>query len=162
MKVLYCIKSLHNSGGMEKVLTVKTNWLAEHGYEVLIVTERQKGRQPFFSLDGIQRQLCAKAQVSSEYNSARYLYLTLLQRSISSPKVQRRKTLHSRIPFLPRQVLQEIFGTLAPPICPFQDEKAGERPQKLRLSCHSHQVRSAAMVWHYPPAPPNLQSRHSG
>lgn len=52
MKVLYCIKSLHNSGGMEKVLTVKANWLAEHGYEVYIVTERQKGRQPFFSLDG--------------------------------------------------------------------------------------------------------------
>lgn len=51
MKLLYCIKSLHNSGGMERVLTVKANWLCDHGYDVCIVTERQKGRKPFFALD---------------------------------------------------------------------------------------------------------------
>ena len=52
MRIMYCIRSLHHSGGMERVLSIKANWLAEHGYEVFIVTERQKGRQPFFSLDG--------------------------------------------------------------------------------------------------------------
>lgn len=51
MKLLYCIKSLKNSGGMERVLTTKANWLCANGHEVHIVTARQKGRKPFFDLD---------------------------------------------------------------------------------------------------------------
>lgn len=36
---------------MEKVVVAKANYLAEKGYEVLIVTTEQKGRQPFFGID---------------------------------------------------------------------------------------------------------------
>ena len=30
MRILYCIPHLYNSGGMERVLTQKVNWLAAH------------------------------------------------------------------------------------------------------------------------------------
>lgn len=50
MKILYCIPALYNSGGMERILSEKANWLVRHGYEVDIVTTEQGGRSPFFSL----------------------------------------------------------------------------------------------------------------
>lgn len=39
MRILYCIPHLYNSGGMERVLTQKVNWLAAHTeYEITILT----------------------------------------------------------------------------------------------------------------------------
>lgn len=39
MKILYCIPHLYNSGGMERVLTQKVNWLAAHTeYKITIIT----------------------------------------------------------------------------------------------------------------------------
>ena len=51
MKIMYCIRGLHNSGGMERVLSVKANHLASRGHEVSIVVLRLKGRKPFFPID---------------------------------------------------------------------------------------------------------------
>lgn len=49
MKVVYCINGIYNSGGMERVLMNKANYLVDVlGYEVLIVTTEQKGRAIFF------------------------------------------------------------------------------------------------------------------
>ena len=50
MKIMYCIRGLHNSGGMERVLSVKANLLASRGHEVTIAVLRLKGRKPFFPL----------------------------------------------------------------------------------------------------------------
>lgn len=50
MKIIYCISGVYNSGGMERVLMAKTNYLAEIlGYQVMIITTDQRGRLPFFS-----------------------------------------------------------------------------------------------------------------
>ena len=39
MRILYCIPHLYNSGGMERVLTQKVNWLAAHTeHEITIIT----------------------------------------------------------------------------------------------------------------------------
>ena len=39
MRIVYCIPHLYNSGGMERVLTQKVNWLEAHtDYEITIVT----------------------------------------------------------------------------------------------------------------------------
>lgn len=39
MRILYCIPHLYNSGGMERVLTQKVNWLATHTeHEITIIT----------------------------------------------------------------------------------------------------------------------------
>lgn len=50
MKIVYCIPGLYNSGGMERVLSRKANYLAELGHEIHIVTTEQMGRPPFFFL----------------------------------------------------------------------------------------------------------------
>lgn len=55
MRIIYCIPHLYNSGGMERVLTQKVNWLAAHtDYEITIVTtERTPVGQSdvYFALD---------------------------------------------------------------------------------------------------------------
>lgn len=50
MKIVYCIHSLYNPGGMERVLLGKVAYLSAHGYEVQIVTTNQGGRPTFFPL----------------------------------------------------------------------------------------------------------------
>ena len=50
MKIVYCIQGTHNSGGMERVLSRKVNYLAQAGHEVSIITFNQQGRKPFFEL----------------------------------------------------------------------------------------------------------------
>lgn len=51
MKIVYCISATYNSGGMERVLANKANWLVRNGYEVSILTTDQKNRSPFFDFD---------------------------------------------------------------------------------------------------------------
>lgn len=51
MKLIYLIPGTYRAAGMERVLAEKANWLAGHGYEVLIVTCEQKGREPAFGFD---------------------------------------------------------------------------------------------------------------
>jgi len=50
-KIAYCIPSLDHSGGMERVLTTKANYLADNlNYDVNIIITDGKGTKPFFSL----------------------------------------------------------------------------------------------------------------
>lgn len=51
MKIVYCILGIFNSGGMERVLANKVNYLVERGYDVSIITTDQKGRPAYFNLD---------------------------------------------------------------------------------------------------------------
>ena len=49
MKIVYMTYGIHYSGGMERVLSVKANYLADVlGHEVYIVITDGKGRIPFF------------------------------------------------------------------------------------------------------------------
>lgn len=49
-RIVYCIPALYNSGGMERILSVKANYLASLGYDIHIVTTDQMGRDIFFPL----------------------------------------------------------------------------------------------------------------
>lgn len=50
MKIAYCINSLNNPGGMERVLTTKINYLSEHfGHEIHVITMCNQ-EKPFFLL----------------------------------------------------------------------------------------------------------------
>lgn len=52
MRIAYCIPTLYISGGMERVLTLKANYLATlPDYEVAIIITDGKGKKPYFSLD---------------------------------------------------------------------------------------------------------------
>ena len=77
MKILYCIAGTYNSGGMERVLANKANWLVNHGYEVTIVTTDQKGRRPFFSLD--ERIVCYDLGIGYEENNGKSFLNKLLR-----------------------------------------------------------------------------------
>lgn len=49
MKIAYCIESTYNSGGMERVLSMKANYLCEKlGYDVYVITTDQGGHSNFF------------------------------------------------------------------------------------------------------------------
>ena len=50
MKIFYIYTALLTVGGADRVITNKANWLAEHGYDVTIVTDSQMGRPPVFPL----------------------------------------------------------------------------------------------------------------
>ncbi|MDE6268447.1 MAG: glycosyltransferase family 4 protein [Muribaculaceae bacterium] len=50
MKIVYCLAGTYNSGGMERIVINKANWLALQGYDVTIVTTEQDGRLDFFPL----------------------------------------------------------------------------------------------------------------
>ena len=51
MKIVYCIAGTCHSGGMERVLANKANYLARHGFEVVVVTTDQRGQPPFFPME---------------------------------------------------------------------------------------------------------------
>lgn len=58
MKIFYLANTIYNSAGMERVLITKANLLAsEYGYDVVIVTNHQKGRPTFFPLDPSVRHI---------------------------------------------------------------------------------------------------------
>lgn len=51
MRIVYCIKGTFNSGGMERVLSNKANYLVKSGYDVRVITTDQKGKPPYFFMD---------------------------------------------------------------------------------------------------------------
>lgn len=50
-KIAYCLPSLYIPGGMERVLTIKTNYFADVlGYDIYIILTDGKGEKPFYEL----------------------------------------------------------------------------------------------------------------
>ncbi|WP_028903992.1 glycosyltransferase [Prevotella sp. P6B4] len=63
MRLLYVTDALAIYGGIERVLTQKVNWLAEHGYEVCVLTVNQ-GKEP----------LCFPLHSSVQYDDLNILF----------------------------------------------------------------------------------------
>lgn len=67
MKIVYCIAGTRHSGGMERVLANKANYLVERGFEVVVITTDQHGEAPFFHLD--ERIKCYDLGINYEENN---------------------------------------------------------------------------------------------
>lgn len=67
MRIIYCIAKTHNSGGMERVLANKANYLIDQGHEIIIITTDQCGKQPYFPLD--TRIRCYDLGINYEENN---------------------------------------------------------------------------------------------
>lgn len=81
MKVVYCINGIYNSGGMERVLMNKANYLVDVlGYEVLIVTTEQKGRAIFFRFSQHIRFIDLNINYDNDKNKA--LWVRMLKKQI--------------------------------------------------------------------------------
>jgi len=51
MRILYYIPSLYSSGGLERIISYKANYLADKfGYEVMVLTSEQQGKSHYFKL----------------------------------------------------------------------------------------------------------------
>ena len=51
MTIVYCIPQIYRPGGIERIITIKANYLADvYGYEVVIVFSNQQGKPPFYPL----------------------------------------------------------------------------------------------------------------
>lgn len=86
MHIIYCIPSLWNSGGMERVLTLKANYLVDKmGVNITIITTDQNNNEDFYALDGRINRIdlginfykikqCNKASFSIQYFKKILLY----------------------------------------------------------------------------------------
>lgn len=76
MKIAYCIAGTRHSGGMERVLANKANYLVGHGYEVVIITTDQHGAPSFFPLD--EKIKCYDLGINYEENNGRSFFNKLI------------------------------------------------------------------------------------
>lgn len=90
MKIVYCIAGTYNSGGMERVLANKSNYLVRKGHEIVIVTTDQCGRPPFFELD--KRIRCYDLNVKYEENNGGTFLNKLLHYPFKQRKHKKRLT----------------------------------------------------------------------
>ena len=67
MKIIYIYTALLTKGGADRVLTEKANYLAEHGYEVGIITDTQMGRPPVFPLSEKVKLINLDIDFNKEY-----------------------------------------------------------------------------------------------
>lgn len=88
MKILYNIAGTYRSGGMERVLANKANWLVQNGYEVVIVTTDQRNEQPFFPLDN--RIICYDLGIGYEENNGKSFINKLVYYPIKQYKHRKR------------------------------------------------------------------------
>lgn len=90
MKILYNIATTSRSGGMERVLANKANYLAALGYEVVIVSTDRFGLPPFFHLDDKIRQI--NLHIEYEGNNGKSIWNKLLHFPLKQWKHKKRLT----------------------------------------------------------------------
>lgn len=90
MKILYNIATTSRSGGMERVLANKANYLAALGYEVVIVSTDRFGLPPFFHLDDKIRQI--NLHIEYEGNNGKSFWNKLLHFPLKQWKHKKRLT----------------------------------------------------------------------
>lgn len=67
-RLLYILSSLANCGGLERILTDKLNWLAEHSqYEVFLLTFEQNGHSMAFPLHPVIEYEDLSVMIRTEY-----------------------------------------------------------------------------------------------
>jgi glycosyltransferase involved in cell wall biosynthesis len=88
MKIAYCIPGTYNSGGMERVLASKANYLAAQGVDVTIITTEQRWQEPFFQLSPNIEHF--DLGINYEENNGKGLLIKLLQYPIKQYRHKRR------------------------------------------------------------------------
>ncbi|PXY41992.1 glycosyltransferase family 4 protein [Flavobacterium cheongpyeongense] len=87
MKLLYCIPSLYNAGGMERVISEKVNYLIQLPYyEITIVTTDQKQRDIRFPLDERIRLIHLNIDFDGHYSENLFTKYFLHQRKLKKYK----------------------------------------------------------------------------
>jgi len=106
MKILYNIPGTYRAAGMERVLANKANWLARHGYEVVVVTTEQQGRPSAFAMDDSIR--CVDLGIGYEDNNGGSLVSKIL--GYPWKQICHRGKLSRLIKFEKPDVIVSMFG----------------------------------------------------
>jgi len=94
MKVAYIYTALTTYGGVDRVLTVKANYLAEHmGYDVTIITESQAGRPPVFPLSPKVKHIDLETDFDEEYHYSGLKRYMVYRRLMKQYRERMEKTL---------------------------------------------------------------------
>ncbi len=84
MKLLYCIPSLYNPGGMERVLTEKVNYLVNVGdFNITVVTTDQMGKSLRFPLDIHIRVVHLDIDFNGHYSAGIFKKILLHRKKIA-------------------------------------------------------------------------------
>lgn len=106
MKIIYCIPATSNSGGMERVLARKVNYLAERDYELGIITTDQRGKAPFFPLHASIKQY--DLGINYDENNGQGLWAKL--RAYPRKKRLHRERLSKLLVELQADIVISMFG----------------------------------------------------
>lgn len=82
MKIVYTLPSTAKVGGLERIVLAKANWLANNGYEIIIVTINQNGQPPIYAIDS--RIKCIDLGLNFLWDSK-----NILRKALSRPKMTR-------------------------------------------------------------------------
>ncbi len=100
MKIVYCILGTFNSGGMERVLANKANYLSKIGHQITIITTDQLGRKPYFQLDNQIDQIDLQINYTENNNQG------LITKILDFPRKQRKH----------KASLEKVLQTIRPDI----------------------------------------------
>lgn len=73
MKIVYYLPSLVASGGIERIITFKANYFAEHfeNYDITIITSEQMGEEPYFALSPKVKHIDINVPIDRPYSQSR-------------------------------------------------------------------------------------------
>ncbi|WP_278551584.1 glycosyltransferase family 4 protein [Elizabethkingia bruuniana] len=105
MKIVYNILGTYNSGGMERVLANKVNYLTAQGYDVTIITTDQKKRKPYFEMNPQIRHIDLGINYTDNNDKG------LLGKILSYPKKQKihKHKLEKILPDLKADIVISMF-----------------------------------------------------
>lgn len=92
MRIVYNILNTWYSGGMTRVLASKVNYLAEHGYEVYIITTDQLGEDHFYSIN--DKVTCIDLNINYHFHDQESKFSKLFH---LLPKMLRHRRVLSRV-----------------------------------------------------------------
>ncbi|HIZ85035.1 MAG TPA: glycosyltransferase family 4 protein [Candidatus Coprenecus stercoravium] len=94
MKIVYCIPSCHNSGGMERVLSVKANYLAQC-HDITIITTSQHNKEPYFTFSSNIKLIDLDINYDDLENLSPYKKIFYLSKKKALHKKRLKTVLHS-------------------------------------------------------------------
>ncbi len=77
MKIVYYLPSLYISGGLERIITCKANYFAEHlkDSEVCIITSEQNNKKPYFKLSPLIQLIDINVLIDTPVNQNKFIKL---------------------------------------------------------------------------------------
>lgn len=121
IRIAYCIPSLDHSGGMERVLTTKANYLADQlGYDVNIIITDDKGTTPYFPLSDKVRVIQLDVNIDNLWQYPIWKRLYLYQKRMRLYKQRLEKCLSQLRPDITISLLRREINFL----CDIKDGSA--------------------------------------